>query len=199
MPQRDLSQVSQRRSRLQTPGELPDREFPPQANVLRPAADAHAERARLDQPLHVAIEHSQLGGSKSERHRRALARREVNAAESFQLDDWPRNRRQHITNVQLRDFIPGARARGIYILPSCTANPAMSSMSTCPCFSVWTPRNRSIELAGVLKSSQSRVAKMEAGDPSVSLDLLIRSLLALGTSAQEIIRIIKKRKSAPAT
>jgi len=38
------------------------------------------------------------------------------------------------------------------------------------------------ELARRLKSSQSRVAKMEAGDPSVSLDLLVRSLLALGAS-----------------
>ena len=38
------------------------------------------------------------------------------------------------------------------------------------------------ELARRLKSSQSRIAKMEAGDPSVSLDLLVRSLLALGAS-----------------
>lgn len=37
-----------------------------------------------------------------------------------------------------------------------------------------------LELAHLLRSSQSRVAKMEAGDPSVSLDLLIRSLLILG-------------------
>src|SRR5581483_4278956 len=33
-----------------------------------------------------------------------------------------------------------------------------------------------------LGSSQSRVAKMEAGDPSVSLDLLLRALLALGAT-----------------
>jgi len=46
------------------------------------------------------------------------------------------------------------------------------------------------DLARALKSSQSRVAKMEAGDPSVSLDLLIRSLLALGTSSRELSRII---------
>ena len=32
-------------------------------------------------------------------------------------------------------------------------------------------------LAELLESSQSRVAKMEAADPSVSLDLLIRALL----------------------
>ena len=42
----------------------------------------------------------------------------------------------------------------------------------------------------MLKSSQSRVAKMEAGDPSVSLDLLIRSHLALGGSQQELAILI---------
>lgn len=47
-----------------------------------------------------------------------------------------------------------------------------------------------VELAKVIKSSQSRVAKLEAGDPSVSLDLIIRSLLALGTSNKEIARAI---------
>jgi transcriptional regulator with XRE-family HTH domain len=36
------------------------------------------------------------------------------------------------------------------------------------------------EVADLIGSSQSRVAKMEAGDPSVSVDLLIRALLALG-------------------
>ena len=46
------------------------------------------------------------------------------------------------------------------------------------------------ELARLLKSSQSRIAKMEAGDPSVSLDLLVRSLLALGTSRKTLSRIL---------
>ncbi|MBN1542205.1 helix-turn-helix transcriptional regulator [candidate division KSB1 bacterium] len=46
------------------------------------------------------------------------------------------------------------------------------------------------QLARLLKSNQSRVAKMEAGDPSVSIDLLIKSLLALGTSRQELAAII---------
>lgn len=46
------------------------------------------------------------------------------------------------------------------------------------------------DLARAIRSSQSRVAKMEAGDPSVSLDLLIRSLLALGVSNRELGRII---------
>jgi predicted XRE-type DNA-binding protein len=44
------------------------------------------------------------------------------------------------------------------------------------------------ELARILKSSQSRVAKMESGDPSVSLDLLVRSLLALGTPKKTLLR-----------
>ncbi|GBD89002.1 helix-turn-helix protein [bacterium BMS3Abin03] len=47
-----------------------------------------------------------------------------------------------------------------------------------------------VELAKILKSSQSRVAKIETGDPSVSLDLIVRSLLALGTSQKEIARAI---------
>ena len=46
------------------------------------------------------------------------------------------------------------------------------------------------ELAKRLQSSQSRIAKMEAGDPSVSLDLLIRSLLTLGASGRELSRIM---------
>jgi DNA-binding XRE family transcriptional regulator len=36
------------------------------------------------------------------------------------------------------------------------------------------------KLAAILKTSQPRVAMMEKGDPSVSLDLLVRALLALG-------------------
>ncbi len=46
------------------------------------------------------------------------------------------------------------------------------------------------QLARLLKSSQSRVAKMEAGDPSVSIDLLIRSLLAMGTTQTELAHVI---------
>ncbi len=46
------------------------------------------------------------------------------------------------------------------------------------------------ELAELINSSQSRIAKMESGDSSVSLDLLIRSLLALGVSTGELAEII---------
>jgi len=56
---------------------------------------------------------------------------------------------------------------------------------------VRTKRNLTqVELARIIKSSQSRVAKLETGDPSVSLDLIIRSLLALGTSKKDIARTI---------
>ena len=46
------------------------------------------------------------------------------------------------------------------------------------------------DLARTMKSSQSRVAKMEAGDASVSLDLLVRSLLAMGASNNDLAKII---------
>ena len=51
-------------------------------------------------------------------------------------------------------------------------------------------------LAKLVKSSQSRVAKMEAGDPSVSMDLLIRALLALGASDREIAGTIAPIRKA---
>ena len=47
-----------------------------------------------------------------------------------------------------------------------------------------------VQFARLVESSQSRVAKMEAGDPSVSIDLLIRSLLAVGASQRDIAKII---------
>ena len=53
-----------------------------------------------------------------------------------------------------------------------------------------------LDLAAKLQSSQSRVAKMEAGDPSVSLDLLIRSLISLGATERELSRIITTRRAA---
>ena len=46
------------------------------------------------------------------------------------------------------------------------------------------------QMAELIQSSQSRIAKMEAGDPSVSIDLLVRSLLALGASKRSLGRII---------
>ena len=51
-----------------------------------------------------------------------------------------------------------------------------------------------VDLAQQLQSSQSRIAKMEAGDPSVSLDLLIRSLFALGATKRDLARVIAASK-----
>ena len=52
------------------------------------------------------------------------------------------------------------------------------------------------QLAHLLKSSQSRVAKMEAGDPSVSLDLLVRSLLILGETRKGLAKVLSEPRSA---
>lgn len=46
------------------------------------------------------------------------------------------------------------------------------------------------EVAKLLGSSQSRVAKMEAAEATVSLDLLVRSLLVVGVTRAEIARVI---------
>jgi DNA-binding XRE family transcriptional regulator len=46
------------------------------------------------------------------------------------------------------------------------------------------------KLAQLLGSSQSRVAKMEAGDPAVSLDLLLRGLFALGATRRDVAKAI---------
>jgi ribosome-binding protein aMBF1 (putative translation factor) len=48
------------------------------------------------------------------------------------------------------------------------------------------------DLAKRLGSSQSRIAKMEAADASVSLDLLMRSLLSIGATTNDIAKLIKK-------
>jgi len=56
-------------------------------------------------------------------------------------------------------------------------------------------RARNLSQAALAKrigSSQSRVAKMEVGDPSVSLDLLIRSLLTSGSTNEDIAAVIAK-------
>ena len=52
-------------------------------------------------------------------------------------------------------------------------------------------QTRVAELVG---SSQSRVAKMESGDPSVSVDLLLRAVLAIGETPQQIIKAFAGRR-----
>lgn len=50
-----------------------------------------------------------------------------------------------------------------------------------------------LELAGRIGSSQSRVAKMEHGDRTVSVDLLLSALIALGVKRRDLARILAVR------
>jgi hypothetical protein len=52
------------------------------------------------------------------------------------------------------------------------------------------------ELAELIGSSQSRVAKLETADRSVSMELLVRSLAALGASQAEIGAIVGTKASS---
>ena len=54
------------------------------------------------------------------------------------------------------------------------------------------------QLAKNIQSSQSRVAKMEADDPSVSLDLLIRGLFATGVGLEGLSKIVYSKARRPA-
>ena len=55
-----------------------------------------------------------------------------------------------------------------------------------------------VELARQLRSSQSRVAKIEAGDSSVSLDLLVKPLVVLGASRRDLARIVSSSSRSAA-
>lgn len=46
------------------------------------------------------------------------------------------------------------------------------------------------QLANAIGSSQPRVAKMEAADASVSVDLLIKALLTMGASRRDLAKVI---------
>ncbi len=52
------------------------------------------------------------------------------------------------------------------------------------------------DLAKQLGSSQSRIAKMEASDPSVTVDLLVRAHLALGATPKDLAKTIQKAHKA---
>ena len=47
-----------------------------------------------------------------------------------------------------------------------------------------------VEVAARLRTSQSRLAKMEKADPTVSSDLLLRSLFQLGLTRKELAQAI---------
>jgi DNA-binding XRE family transcriptional regulator len=50
------------------------------------------------------------------------------------------------------------------------------------------------ELAERIGSSQSRVAKLEAGDSTVSVDLLVWSLLAAGANPKELAKAVSTKR-----
>jgi transcriptional regulator with XRE-family HTH domain len=53
-------------------------------------------------------------------------------------------------------------------------------------------------LAKRLKSSQSRVAKVEAADATVSIDLLLRGLFALGAKPRDVATTLQRRRAVAA-
>jgi predicted XRE-type DNA-binding protein len=57
------------------------------------------------------------------------------------------------------------------------------------------------ELARRVGSSQSRVAKMEAADSSVSVDLLVKSLFKLGARRRDVAKLMtrKRRQTSKST
>ncbi len=52
------------------------------------------------------------------------------------------------------------------------------------------------DLALRLGSSQSRIAKMEAADSSVAVDLMLRALFSLGAQPKDIGRALQRSKHA---
>jgi len=48
------------------------------------------------------------------------------------------------------------------------------------------------QVARIVGSSQSRVAKMEAADSSVSVDLIIKSLFQLGADRKDLAKTVKR-------
>ena len=55
------------------------------------------------------------------------------------------------------------------------------------------------QVARIVGSSQSRVAKMEAADPSVSIDLLIKALLKLGAERRDVAKAVGRQLVAGAS
>jgi ribosome-binding protein aMBF1 (putative translation factor) len=50
------------------------------------------------------------------------------------------------------------------------------------------------QLAKRMGSSQSRIAKIEAADPSVSLDLMVKALLAAGAGVRDVARALRVKQ-----
>ena len=104
------------------------------------------------------------------------------------------------TSIKLKDFEFSAMSPAVAKVPS---PPGLRRMRPFSCSNL-SPRLKLVTLfdraivrslrqfAELLGSSQSRVAKIEAGDPSVSLDLLTRSMLALGASKKDVARALAR-------
>jgi len=55
------------------------------------------------------------------------------------------------------------------------------------------------QVAKMIGSSQSRVAKMESADASVSIDLLIKALLKLGAERRDVAKAVSRRVAVGAS
>jgi len=53
-----------------------------------------------------------------------------------------------------------------------------------------------VQVAKLLGSSQSRIAKLENADPTVSIDLFVRSLLSLGKRGDDIAKAIGGKRAS---
>jgi hypothetical protein len=71
---------------------------------------------------------------------------------------------------------------GLATLGDCSDEPNLSLSFAC--------EKTQIQMAKLISSSQSRVAKLEKAESSVSIDLILRSLFALGTRTGEIADIL---------
>ena len=52
-------------------------------------------------------------------------------------------------------------------------------------------------VARTMNTSQSRMARIEAGDPSVSLDLVFKALYTVGMTPQDVGKFIAKEAGVP--
>ena len=85
----------------------------------------------------------------------------------------------------------GSTDEFLYLSPE---ESAFIEMKLALCDSVKSMRTKKrlsqTEFAKLISSSQSRVAKIEAGDPSVSFDLVMKSLLSLGATKKDVAKLI---------
>src|SRR4029077_9517397 len=86
----------------------PYHQLPAKPDVLRRRAAQHAEGARLDDPLHVAVEHLQLIPAEGEAHGLRFSRGQRDPFKPLQLDDRPCDGGEHVADIELRHFVAGA-------------------------------------------------------------------------------------------